>query len=234
MKKYAYRLIVALLAFGIGLTTVSLFGCAKIIKSIFPGPVHSSENNSPYALLEARTIRIKPYDAMFEIPESWLEPTSPRNLYLTWEELNYLYRNDGADDEDAQVINSVLPFEYCAAHVGSKDWGNHFWNDLQGRVYFVELSAEEIDQKVAQQGLRTAKGVFESASLSSENFGVWQRRTLDVVDAPTHFILSKKIDFYYHRFNNKTVVFVFVHAPAGKFGETINQILTSFRWPGGT
>lgn len=233
MKKYAYRLIVVVLAFGIGLMTVSLFGCAKILKSIFPGPVHSSENHSPHALLEGRTIRIKPYDATFEIPESWLEPTETKNLYLTWEELNYLDRNDGADDEDAQVINSVLPFERCAAHVGSKDWGNYFWNDLQARVYFVELSDEQINQKIAQ-GLSTAEGVFESASLSSENFGVWQRRRLDIVDAPTHFILSKKIDFYYHRFNNKTVVFVFVHAPSADFDETINQILTSFRWPGGT
>ena len=201
---------------------------------MFPRPVHSSENNSPYALLEAGTIRIKPYDAMFEIPESWLKPRSPPNLYMTWEELNYLSRNDGVDAEEGQVIDSVLSFEYCAAHVGSQDWGNHFWNDLQARVYFVELNAEEIDEKVAKQGLDTAKGVFESASLSSENFGVWQRRTLNIVDAPSDFILSKKIDFYYHRFSNKTVVFVFVHAPAAGFGETINQILTSFRWPGGT
>jgi len=170
---------------------------------------------------------------MFEIPESWLEPQSPSNLYLSWEELNYLYRHEGADDEDAEVINSVLPFENCAAHVGSRDWGNHFWNDLQARVYFVDLSAEEIDEKVAGRGLSSARDVFESASLSVEDLGRWQRRTLNVIDAPTHFILSKKIDFYYHRFNNKSAVFVFVHAPAADFGETIDEILTSFRWPGG-
>jgi hypothetical protein len=159
-------------------------------------------------------------------------PATQKNLYLTRQELNYLYRNDGRDAEDGQVINSVLPFEYCAAHVGSKDWGNDFWNDLQSRVYVVELSAEEIDAKVGQRGLATAKTVFESASLSSGEFGMWQRRTLEVVDAPTHFILSKNIDFYYRRFANKTVVFVFIQA--GGYDETINEMLASFRWPEGS
>ena len=234
------RLLVAALAFAIGAATLHLFGCNKIRDSIFPRAIHSSENNSPYAVLEGRTVRLKPFNATFDIPESWLTQTSEKNLYLTWQELNEADRNNGGDEEDAEVINSVLSFKDCAAHVGSKGWGNHLWNDLQARVYVVELKPEAIDEKVREAGLSTATNVFERASLLSGNHGEWQKRTLDVLDAPSDFILIKRIDFYHRPFANKTVVFVFMHPGGfeethpGGFGETISQILDSFRWSNGS
>ncbi len=139
-----------------------------------------------------------------------------------------MYLNDGSDEEDAQVINSVLSFENCAAHVGDKGWGNYLWNDLQGRVYVVDLTPEEIAARIETQGLSKALSVFENASLITETYGEWQKRTLNITDAPTHFILNKNLDFYYRSFGSKTVIFVFLHAWG--FDETINQIQSSFRW----
>ncbi len=141
MKKYAYRLLVAILAFTIGTAIIYLFSWDKIKTLNLYRATHSSENNSPYSVLEGRTVRLKPYDATFDIPESWLTPnpvpTPAKNLHLSWQDLNELYWNDGSDAEDAQVINSVLSFEDCAAHFGDRGWGNYLWNDLQGRVYVV-------------------------------------------------------------------------------------------------
>src|SRR5688572_5450179 len=119
MRKYLLRLVVAILTFSIGTAVIYLFAWDNI-KTLNPFKVtHSSENNSPYSLLEGRTIRLKPYDATFDIPASWLVPNPvpepAKNLYLSWQDLNELSRNDGSDAEDAQVINSVLPFENCAA-----------------------------------------------------------------------------------------------------------------------
>jgi len=74
MRKYIAGLFVALLTFCIGMATIYFFAWAKIKTSNLFGPTHSSEKNSPYSVLEGKMVRIKPYDATFEIPESWLTP----------------------------------------------------------------------------------------------------------------------------------------------------------------
>ena len=236
MKKYMLRLLVAILTFFIGTATIYLFAWDTINPLNPFGATHSSESNSPYSVLEGKTVRLKPYDATFDIPESWLTPntvpTPAKNLHVSWQDLNELYWNDGRDAEDAQVINSVLSFEDCAAHVGDRGWGNYLWNDLQGRAYVVNLTPEEIAARIETRGLDKALSVFEGASLASENHGAWQKLTLNIMDAPTHFILMKDLDFYYRSFGNKTVVFVFLHA--GGFDETIDGILNSFKWPNKT
>lgn len=238
MKKYMLRFLVAILAFFIGTATIYFFAWDKI-KTLNPyKATHSAENNSPYSVLEGTTVRINPYNATFEIPESWLTPKPvsgepAKNLYLSWQDLNELNQFDfnhryGFDKEDAQVMRSVLLFENCAAHVGDKGWGNGFWNDLQARVFVTDLNPEEIAVRVEKQGLDKASEVFERASVKSGNHGEWEKRTLDIIDAPTHFILGKNLDFYYRSFGNKTVVVVFLHTD--KFEKEINLILDSFKW----
>lgn len=221
------RLLIAVIAFSVGVVAVRLFMWDKIRESFLPRAIHSSDHNSPYALLEGRTVRLKPYDVTFEIPESWLNTTSQRNLYLSRQELNEVYLKVGGDAEHAQVMDSVLPFEDCAAHVGSKDWGNYLWNDLQARIYVVDLCPDEIAERIEKQGLDKASNAFDKASLSTGSYGEWQKRTLNVMQASSDFILFEDMDFYYHIYGNKTVVFVFIHA--GDYDETISQILSSFR-----
>ncbi len=251
MKKYTFRLFIAVLAFFVG-TTVIYFSAWDIIKSSIPTQIisshkqviHSAENNSPYSVLEGTTVRIKPYDATFEIPESWItyKPYSSepeKNLYLSWQDLNELESFDfnhplDFDKEVAQVMRSALPFENCAAHVGSMSWGNSNWNDLQARIFVVDLTPEEVAVRVENQGLAKASEVFERASVKSGNRGKWQMRTLDILDAPSwsDFMLGEGLDFYYRSFGNKTVVVVFLHTD--RFEKEINLILDSFKWSNGT
>lgn len=234
MKKYMLRLLVAILTFSIGTASIYFLAWDKI-KTLNPyRATHSAENNSPYSVLEGTTIRIKSYNATFEIPESWLTPnpvpTPAKNLHLSYQDLNELYWNDGSDVEEAQVINSVLPFENCAAHVGDRGWGNYLWNDLQGRVYITDLTPGEVAARVEKQGRDKASKVFEHAAVISGNHGKWEKRTLDILDAPSwsDFILGKNLDFYYRPFGNKTVVFVFLHTDS--FDKEINLLLDSFKW----
>ena len=250
MKIYIPRLIVIIAAFFIG-TAFIYFSAWDEIKTLISRQItysykqinHSVENNSPYSVLEGTTVRIKPYNATFEIPEGWLTPKPApdehiKNLFLSWQELNEVNRIDGEangfDKEEAQVINSVLPFENCAAHVGDRGWGNGLWNDLQGRVYVTDLTPEEIAARVEKQGLDKASKVFERASVKSGNHENWEKRTLDILDAPSwsDFIHGKNLDFYYRSFGNKTVVVVFLHTD--KFEKEINLILDSFKWSNGT
>ncbi len=219
MRKHTIRLSTAILTFCLGMASANL-------PALYTQVMHSSD--LPYSVLDGNTVRIHPYEATFQIPEDWLTPSpfSANNLQLSRRDLNRLYWNDGGDAEDAQVINAVLPFEHCAAHFGSRDWGNHFWNDLQGRVYVVHFTQAELAEALKTNGLAEASSVFERAALSESNFRGWRKLTLDIMDAPTHFILMKNLDFYHRRFGDKTVVFVFLHA--GGFDPTIEQILNSF------
>lgn len=230
MKTYAHRLLAAVLGFSIGTAAFYLPQWHRLETPF--RTTHSFEYERPYSFLFGRTIWIKPYDATFRIPQTWVTTAQvERNLYLSREDLNQMHWNDGGDAEDAQVVNAALPFEDCAAHFGDKAWGNYFWNDLQGRVYIVDLTPEEVSTSITTRGLNEASSVFEWASFTAGSRGPWQRVTLQVLDAPTHFALMKGQDFYYRRFGNKTVVFVFLNA--GGFQPTVDEILNSFEWTDG-
>lgn len=235
MKKCVSRIVVGLVTFVIGVTAIYVFA-GEYVKDLNPfAPTHTAEKNSPYSNLDGNLIRIEPYKASFEIPQSWLSPNPipepSKNLYLSYKDLNDLYWNDGSDAEEAQVINSILPFRDCVAHFGDRGWGNYLWNDLQGRLYVVNLSPEEINDAIERNGLPKARANFERVSIKAGQHQAWSLRTLDILDAPSwsDFILGKRLDFYYQRFGEKTVVIVFLHTD--KFENEINLILDTFRWP---
>ena len=223
MKKHVLRLSIAVLTFFIG-TAASYFSTWSI------RGIQSADTDRPYSVLQGTTVQIHPFGATFEIPESWLTPNPlpepEKNLYLSRQDLYELPWNNGRDSEDAAVMDAVLPFAQCAAHFGDRGWGNYFWNDLQGRVYVVDSTPAEISVKIETSGFQKAAIVFENAEMSWEKYGNWQKLSLTVIDAPTHFILTKDLDFYYRPVAGKTVVLVFLHA--GGFGPTIRQILDSF------
>ena len=237
MKKYIIRFLVAILAFFIGTATIYFFAWDKI-KTLNPyRATHSAENKSPYSVLEGAIVRIEPYNATFEIPESWVsyKPLSiepPKNLYLNWQDLNELnqldFNNGFSDEDDAQVMRSVVSFENCAAHVGSMSWGNPNTGDLQAGIFVADLNSKEITERIKNQGLSKARNVFKTAKLSSENYGTWEKQNLGVLKTGSHTLLFKDIDFYYRSFDGKTVVFVFVHQSG--WDEQIKLILDSFKW----
>lgn len=95
---------------------------------------HSAEADSPYAVLEGRTIRLKPVEFTFQIPEEWLQQDQVRKLHLSWEELDGMSKikphGIDFDGENAAVMDAVISFDRCAAHFGSKGWNNGLWNEV--------------------------------------------------------------------------------------------------------
>lgn len=79
---------------------------------------------------------------MAEIHES-------KNIFLNCEELEKIDYEYGVNfnEEDGQVMDAVIPFEFCAAHFGSKNWGISNVDHLQGRVYVTNLTLDEISKK---------------------------------------------------------------------------------------
>jgi hypothetical protein len=223
MKKYAIRLSIAIL-------TCSIGTAASYLSSWTVRTIQYAKAERPYSVLQGTTVRIRPWEATFQIPESWLTPDSPfadeRKLYLSEQDLMDLPRNNGGDAEDAQVMDAVFPLAQCAAHFGDRGWGNYFWGDLQGRVYITDRTPAEVAAAIQTSGLHEAASVFENAELSWESYGVWQKLSLTVIDASEDFSLMKNLDFYYRPIGGKTVVFVYLHA--GGYESTIKQMLNSF------
>ena len=217
----------------------ALLSCSSLesVKlAVFPPPPHSAERGSPVSTLDGTTVRIMPYDASFDIPEAWLTPnpveTNPMGareyLNISWDALDQLYKVNGDNHADAEIMDSILPFELSAAHVGSRGWGNYITTDLQARVYIIDTDVDSFRGSVETVGLNRARRVYKTAELKTKQHGDWEGRVMSVYEEGEHTLLFKDVDFYYRRFDKKTVVFVFVHQSG--WDETINQMLDSFKW----
>lgn len=231
MKKYIVRVGVLILAFLVGTTFIYLTAREKITDFITPKSKHSVENGSPYSTIDKNKITVKPFNASFDIPEEWLKYTREKNIFLNCSELDKIDFEYGINfnEEDGQVMDAVIPFEYCAAHFGSKNWGISNVDHLQGRVYVTNLTLDEVSKRIEKDGLNKATSIFEKAALKdSAEYNNWRYKSLDILDAPTHALLFKEICFYYRAFDNKTVVFTFRHT--AKYENEINFILNSFKW----
>lgn len=115
-----------------------------------------------YATRQDRTIYLHPSDVSFQIPQDWLYWNTEfhNNLHLTHRELAKVRFGAGEwDSEYGDVVNSALPFEYCAAHVGGEGWGREgvSFGDLQLRAYVTDLSSEEILMRISGPAFATAK-----------------------------------------------------------------------------
>lgn len=232
------RIVIAVIVSIAGIVVFGVYhNTNEIRRVLIPAVIHSEAKNSPYSTLIGSTVHIQPYGASFEIPEAWLtQRPAPdknvKNLFLSWADLNEVNQLDrelnGFDTEDAEVINAVLPFEDCVAHVGDRGWSNALWTDLQARIYITQLTPEEIVQRLETDGIRIAQSNFEDASLESDKYKDWNKYAFKILDAPTHFMLFKRLAFFLRRENDATVVFVFLHADP--FDEEIALLLNSFRW----
>jgi hypothetical protein len=79
-----------------------------------------------FANRKEETIYLHPSDVSFQIPNDWLDWNAQfhNNFHLTHGELKKVRFGAGEwDYEYGAVVNSALPFEDCAAHVGGEGWG---------------------------------------------------------------------------------------------------------------
>jgi len=153
--------------------------------------------------------------------------------YADLNDLNGVDRKQyGFDVEYADVINAVLPFDDCVAHVGEVGWGGGIYRGFQVRVYMTLLSPDEIDAKLRTSGLDTAKAEFERALLKPRTTeSRWQKIAVEVFDSPSwsDAFWSGPIDFYMKPVGDRTAVFVVINR--GGQQRQLSSILQSFRGP---
>jgi hypothetical protein len=129
-----------------------------------------------YATRQDRMIYLHPSDVSFQIPQDWLSWNAEfhNNFHLTHRDLRKVRFGSGEwDYEYGEVVNSALPFEYCAAHLGGEGWGAEgvSFGDLQMRAYVAEMDSQEIFKRISGSAMATAKKV--SSGFSSGPGEVW-------------------------------------------------------------
>lgn len=93
------------------------FGCQQQLRQQASG--------ARYASRQDRTIILHPSGAHFDIPPRWIDwfMEFHNNLHLTRSELARAQKGEGEwDTEYAAVVNSLLPFDSCLAHLGGEGW----------------------------------------------------------------------------------------------------------------
>ena len=139
--------------------------------------------------------------------------TGRPNLHFTPEELEEVRVAESEwDREYARVVNAVLPFEFCIAHVGEEGWDENSvsWHDLQCRVYVLPQSVEidfEKELKVAVGELMKESAKFERNTSSQwtrywTSFPVWYYDYGGAVN----------VDLRVKEFGDRTVVLAFMYA----------------------
>ena len=190
----------------------------------------------PHATLQGRTIQLKPYGAAFQIPERWLEwhAIFKNNLHLSRADLEKVKVAEGDwDKEYAEVVNAVLPFSKCGAHVGGEGWGRQgvSFADLQMRAYIVDMTPDQVQEKLSKDGVGRASKFSKNVSVAQSRYGDWHRGTVSYSLWYGDYGGTAKVDMYARAFGKQTAVLVFMHTDDRiSDKEPVQEILKSLTW----
>jgi hypothetical protein len=174
-----------------------------------------------YATRQDRIIYLHPSDTSFQIPQDWLywDTEFHNNLHLTHRELTKVRFGAGEwDTEYGDVVNSALPFQDCAAHVGGEGWGRAgvSFADLQLRAYVTDLSSAEILRRISGPAFATAKRVSSPrfhapvVQINSGQEGEWHRAVIQYDLFYGDYGGRANIEFYIKPVGQYQLVMVFM------------------------
>ena len=181
-------------------------------------------------------ITMKPSGATFQIPERWLDwyARFKNNIHLSRADLEKVKDATGEwDKEYAEVVNAVMPFSKCAAHVGGEGWGQQavFYGDLQMRAYIVDMIPEQVHEKLVKDGVPRASTFSKKVSLAQSKQGEWHRSTISYEMWYGDYSGTAVVELYARAYGKQTAVLVFMHTEHTTSDEAhVQQILKSFTW----
>lgn len=216
------------------------FRVLAVIAVLAAGAVSTGVSHPTSATRSGRTIILSPSGASFDVPKDWVDwfQQFHDNFHLRAKELARVKDGSGEwDTEYAEVVNSVLPFESCMAHVGGEGWGKNgsSFGDVQMRLYQTALGEGEIHRMASAKGLEIAQKIAKGALLSpTVTIGAWKLTTISYVLWYGDYGGTARIDFYTRTHRGQTFVLVFMYCTCSisKSGENeeVKSILKSFRF----
>ncbi len=185
----------------------------------------------PFASRDRAAITLHPSKLNFKIPAVWVNwyNEHKNNLYLARAELEPIRQpeRDEWDVEFARICNAALPFDRCAAHVGSEGWGNEgrFFNDFQVRVYDLPDSIKDVEARIVKQAPAEAC----SHDMRVGTHGSWRRILVSYERFHFDYGTTAHIDFRLRSFGARTLAFAFMYTDAHTTFEDVAEIMDSVR-----
>jgi hypothetical protein len=215
------------------LMALSLSGCHRSSQPIAV---------EPYSTRDGPTITLHPSGVAFRVPQQWLEWNDQfhNNFHLSRNALQKVKNASGEwDTEYAEVVNSALPFEDCAAHVGGEGWGaeSGSFADVQMRAYLTALSEREVISRIHGPALSTARRVAyispsskslgelaPSLDMKEESEGGWQRIVIQYPLWYGDYGGTARIRFYITSMRRNTLVLVFMGGDDREMKTIMNSV----------
>lgn len=181
------------------------------------------------------TITSAEYGLHFQVPAAWVRwqeqnPERP-SLHLAPAELDAARDAEGEwDREFAQVVNAILPFERCVAHVGAEGWGRKgiSYADLQVRAYVLEETPGDIEARAATLGTRAVASFAGSPPVPlHESEGEWKRTVLRYQRTYWDYGATAIVDLRVRPWPNHTVAFAFMYTDHADHQGEIEALLAS-------
>jgi hypothetical protein len=192
------------------------------------------------SIRQGTTIMAIGYGLRFEIPAAWVrwheENKEHPNLHLISAELDAVKETEGEwDKEFALIVNAILPFDQCLAHVGGDGWGPRgiSYSDLQVRVYVLTTTPEEIEKRARLQGTAVVANLTgTSATFEQEQIGTWRRTVIKYFRMYLDYGATSIVDLRIRQIGNHTVAFAFMYTDHAQHEEEIEAMLNSVEFPG--
>ena len=216
-------------------------GCGETNKKNGMDDSVSKKQNTPAqnggSIRQGNVIRSAEDAFSFRIPDAWIkwhdENEGHPNLHLTPGQLVLVKDAEGEwDKEFSVIVNAILPFERCIAHVGSEGWGSSglSFSDLQVRAYSLMETPAEIESDACSKGLTAASKIQGMvANCTADQAGMWRRIVTTYSRTYQDYSAKATVDIRIRRFNSKTVGFAFMYTDHTVHTTTINGILGSVK-----
>lgn len=216
-----------------------------------------TSGQTPTSYLKDGRVYLEPSAGSFELPRGWADVYAEEhnNLHLAGSDLQKVKEGAGQWDGDyGRIVNLVLPFSNCVAHLGGEGWGKESgsYADVQMRAYLGDWSLKELEQSIFLKGFLEAtviskadisfleKNYPKTASLPEWHWKVevkndsiqkWSRLVLSFVVWYEDYGGTATIEFDTRFIRGKTLTLVFMYAAGSPQQEFIQPLLSSYRYP---
>jgi len=190
------------------------------------------------ATIDKHVVTLRPSGATFQLPENMVSGSQTRALssYLTRADLERVKAPSG-DEWDrpyGAIVNAVLPFDRCAAHIGTEPFGpGRTFGDLQLRAYILDGAMKPVLESITGPGRKKAEEFFVPARATVSEVGPWTLGSITYLLSHADYRANARIDFYSREFGQQTAVLVFMYSPGVRWpwDADISAIIVSFTWP---
>jgi hypothetical protein len=198
------------------------------------GSVTYHSTATPFSTRENDWITVHPTGVMFRIPSGWVawHLQHRNNLFLSGNPLARAQVPDGGewDKELARICNAAIPFDRCAAHVGSRGWGRPgfgYGGGVQVRVYDLPDAPSVVEARIVSK----VSAAFRVDEVKLEAEGMWRRVYMSYTRRFYDYQATAHVDFRLQSVNNRTLVCVcmYVNGKSGEVGSMLSGILDSVR-----